>query len=179
MRGIRAIAGATLAAVLILAAFGLALRVYMNAAGQNQLLPSERIAIAELRSPLPQPSFLACPPGDCRAGEAHASPVFAIPVPRLQELWRRTIAAEPRVVEVTADMRAGHFVYVVHTPLLGFPDIVTVEFVALGVDRSGIAVFSRSRYGRSDFGANRRRVERWLALLAKRAAPSPNSDPRG
>jgi uncharacterized protein (DUF1499 family) len=34
-------------------------------------------------------------------------------------------------------------------------------------DRSSLAIYSRSRYGRGDFGTNRRRVERWLSQLAQ------------
>ena len=83
------------------------------------------------------------------------------------------IAAEPRVIEVADDMRRHRSVYVVHTAVLGFPDIVTVEFVALGSDRSSIALYSRSRYGRSDFGKNRRRVARWLSQLLRYAHPQP------
>jgi uncharacterized protein (DUF1499 family) len=86
---------------------------------------------------------------------------------RLRAAWRSTIAAEPRLIEVAQDAPHRRFVYVVHTAMLGFPDIVTVEFVALGAHRSSIALYSRSRYGRSDFGTNRRRVEDWLARLRR------------
>jgi uncharacterized protein (DUF1499 family) len=81
------------------------------------------------------------------------------------------IAAEPRVIEVAQNMQHRRSVYVAHTPVLGFPDLVTVEFVALGSDRSSIALYSRSRYGRSDFATNRRRVERWLSQLTKSVRP--------
>jgi len=30
---------------------------------------------------------------------------------------------------------------------------------------SGLIIYSRSRYGRSDFGVNRSRVKAWLAAL--------------
>ena len=72
--------------------------------------------------------------------------------------------------------RERRLVYIQHSPAFGFPDIITVEFVALGPDRSGIALYSRSRYGRNDFGKNRERVERWLGLLEK-AAPVAASSP--
>jgi hypothetical protein len=53
-------------------------------------------------------------------------------------------------------------VYIQRSPIFGFPDIVTVEFVALGHERCSVAVYSRSRYGGYDFAKNRKRVERWL-----------------
>jgi len=171
MRAVRPIAKASLAAGLAVAALGLGLRGYMNSTAQDRLLPGETADIAKLHSPLPQPGFLACPPSYCGAGEAMASPIFEMSWVRLRDAWRRMIAAEPRLIEVADDMRHHRSVYVVHTAVLGFPDIVTVEFVALGSDRSSIALYSRSRYGRSDFGKNRRRVEHWLSQLPQSVQP--------
>jgi len=58
--------------------------------------------------------------------------------------------------------------YIQRSPIFGFPgfpDIDTVEFVALGRERSSVAVYSRSRYGGYDFAKNRKRVERSLFVL--------------
>ena len=174
MRTVGPIAKAAFAAGLVAAALGLGLRHYMKRPAQYRLLPGEEAAIAELRSPLPQPSFLACPPGYCGAGEAVASPIFEMSWAQLRDGWRRIVAAEPGVVEVAADGQRRRSVYIAHSAMFGFPDIVTVEFVALDPFRSGIALYSRSRYGRSDFGANRRRVEGWLARLQQEARAQPH-----
>jgi uncharacterized protein (DUF1499 family) len=168
MRARRSIAEISFGTGLALAALGFGLRAYMTSAAQDQLLPGEGVEIAALRSPLPQPSFLACPPGYCGSGEAAAAPVFAVPRARLREAWRQTIAALPRAATVAEDARQWRSVYVAHTALFGFPDVVTVEFVPTRPDCSSLALFGRSRYGRSDFGKNRRRIEHWLALLQAR-----------
>jgi uncharacterized protein (DUF1499 family) len=49
--------------------------------------------------------------------------------------------------------------------LLNFPDLVTVQVNAEGADRSTLVIWSRSVYGRSDFGVNRERTLSWLAAL--------------
>jgi hypothetical protein len=150
-----------LAAVLLGAAgLGLALRLYMGRAGEDRLAAGERVDILKLRGPLPPNAFLACPPADCTLAGAAATPVFDVPVAQLRAAWQRMIARQKRVVEVAADPAAGRFTYIQHTPLLRFPDIA---------DRSSLAIFSRARYGRYDFGTNRARVERWLAALAAAA----------
>ncbi len=164
----RPIATALLGVGLAAIALGAAVRVLMSRPAQDRPAPQERVDIAALRPPLPQPSFLACPPGYCAAHPAMTTPIFALPWRRLRDEWTSMIAAEPRVVRVESQGR--RLVYIQHSPAFRFPDIVTVEFVALGPDRSGIALYSRSRYGRNDFGKNRERVERWLGLLEK-AAP--------
>jgi uncharacterized protein (DUF1499 family) len=44
---------------------------------------------------------------------------------------------------------------------------VQAEVVALGTERSGLVLDSRSRFGWWDLGVNRRRVTRWLDDLQR------------
>src|SRR5579864_711053 len=150
---------------LVLASLGLALRLCMDRAAENTLQPGERVVLAELHDPIPGNAFLACPPGYCTATAA-PSPVFALSADRLVDRWGEMIASESNVFQAENQPPARRIVLIQHTPLLRFPDIITVEFVAVAPDRSSLAIYSRARYGRSDFGTNRRRVLRWLDRLA-------------
>lgn len=172
MRLVRPIMTAVVAMLLGLVVCALAVRLYMGRESEDRLAPSEAVRIAELRSPLPKPGFLVCPPGYCSVAEAITSPVFDVSLDRLHDYWTEVIAPEKRIVTVTADPDTGRFVYIQHSATLRFPDIITVELVWLGPDRSSIAIYSRSRYGSSDFGKNRKRVEKWLMLLEKVAQPA-------
>jgi uncharacterized protein (DUF1499 family) len=80
------------------------------------------------------------------------------------------IAEQPRVTATRRDGVARQFEYVQRSRVLRFPDVITVQLIPLGPDRSTLAVYSRSRYGRSDFGVNRRRVEDWLTRLERTLA---------
>jgi hypothetical protein len=151
-----------LAVTLVVTGGAVALRLYMGRAAEDELRPDERIVISELRDPIPSNAFLACPPGYC-AATAASSPVFALPVERLSELWIEMIARKPHVVTVFNETAQHRLVVIQHTPLLRFPDIIAVEFVALAADRSSVAVYSRARYGKGDFGINRKRVLTWLS----------------
>ena len=55
--------------------------------------------------------------------------------------------------------------YVVRSKLLNYPDLVTVQVTEAGADKSALTIWSRSIYGRKDFGVNQERTERWLATL--------------
>jgi hypothetical protein len=154
---------------------GLALRIYMGSGAEDRLKPGEAVGISELRSPLPKNAFLACPPGYCAAAEAITSPVFDMAWDRLREYWMEMISGEKRIVRALADPGSRRYVYIQHSPVFRFPDIITVEFVPLGPDRSSLALYSRSRYGEYDFAKNRNRVERWLLLLEKVARPATPS----
>ena len=172
MRVVRRILTPLVATVLGMAAFGLAVRIYMGREAENRLAPNEAVSIAELRSPLPNSGFLFCPPGYCPAAEAIASPVFPMPWERLHEYCKEVITGEKGVEMIVADPDKRQFVYIQHSPTFRFPDIITVEFVPLGPNRSSIAIYSRSRYGHYDFGKNRKRAGKWLALLEKVAQPA-------
>lgn len=150
------------------AGLGLAVRLYMGRPAEDVLQPDERAAIRELRDPLPANSSLACPPGYCVATAA-PSPILALAADRLEETWRQMLAGEPGIVIVADEPSRRRLVVIQHTRLLQFPDIVTAEFVALGDARSSVAVYSKSRYGRGDFGTNRRRILAWLDRLSQLA----------
>jgi hypothetical protein len=168
----RPIRMALLALGLAILLTGLTLRIYMGSGAEDRLAPQEAVSIPELRSPLPKAGFLACPSGYCSAAAAITSPVFDLPWDRLRDYWIEMISGETRVVRAIADLGPGRYVYIQHSPIFRFPDIVTVELIPLGPTRSSIALYSRSRYGEYDFRKNRKRVERWLFLLEKVARPA-------
>jgi uncharacterized protein (DUF1499 family) len=156
-------------AALLLVGVALAVRIYMSRPAEDQLRPDEHIAVRELRDPIPGNAFLACPPDYCRASAA-PSPIFALPAERLAELWSKMLAGEPNIVIVASETVEHRLVVVQHTSLLHFPDVITAEFVALGPDKSSLAVYSRARYGKGDFGTNRKRVLAWFGRLEAMAA---------
>lgn len=55
--------------------------------------------------------------------------------------------------------------YLVRSRLLRFPDTVVAEVFDRGAGRATLALYSRSQIGRTDFGVNRRRLERWLSRI--------------
>lgn len=92
------------------------------------------------------------------------SPIFDMPWDQLREYWKEMIV-ETAVILVVSEFEHRRAVHIQRSAIFGFPDIVTVELVALGPERSNAAVYSRSRYGGYDFAKNRKRVERWLFVL--------------
>lgn len=68
--------------------------------------------------------------------------------------------------EVMSGSYASGFVtLVVRTPLYGYPDYVSIRVAEEDAGKSRVTIFSRSRYGELDFGANKARVERVLSEL--------------
>jgi uncharacterized protein (DUF1499 family) len=156
---------ALVALVVCVAAVGLGLRFYMSRDAEDRLRPGEDIALAGFAGPVPGNGALACPPGYCTAPGAIASPAFTVSKDRLIGYWRDLLAGEKRVTLLVRDNNGGRQIVLQRSALLDFPDVISVEFVSLGPDRSSLAIYSRARYGRSDFGVNRARIGRWLGSL--------------
>jgi uncharacterized protein (DUF1499 family) len=155
----------------LVGAGALGLRLYLGRAAEMQLRADEIIDFQHRDGAGRSNVYAICPPAYCLPPADAESPVFALPWERLRERWLAAIAAEPRQLLVAEAAGGRRLAYIQRSRLLLFPDIVTVEFVPLGAARSSLAIDSRSRYGKGDFGVNRRRVERWIGLLRGAAAP--------
>lgn len=114
---------------------------------------------------------LVCPPDICTAPSDIPAPVYDVSPQRLRQELDAILASEPRMTVVESDAAALTDRYVQRSRVLGFPDTIVVRFIDRPQGRSTIALYSRSQFGRSDFGVNRKRLERWLEKLAVRVRP--------
>ena len=159
---------ACLALAGVVSVVGLSALSGRDAVMQALLGPVERSAVsfASLSPPDTLNWYLVCPEGVCGASPQAASPVFEEPVAVLRDRWRRMVAAQPRTERLSDDDDALQEDYVQRSRIVGWPDTVTVRFIARDDARSTLAIYSRSHYGYSDMGVNRKRIEAWLAALA-------------
>jgi hypothetical protein len=68
--------------------------------------------------------------------------------------------ASPRVRLLAGSVEEGRLTWVARSVVWGFPDYISAE-----AGPKGLEVWSRLRFGRSDLGVNRARLEDWLARL--------------
>ena len=73
----------------------------------------------------------------------------------------RIIRATPRTTLLAGSPESGMVTYITRSRLWGFPDFTTVE-----ARPGAIVIHGRLRFGSSDMGVNRARVEGWVAALA-------------
>jgi len=157
----------------ILAVGVLSLRIYLGREAESQLTRNEIIDFAARNSDGRTNVFAACPPGYCTPPGDLESPILAMDWERLRDAWFEVIAAEPRVRLVAWDAQRRRATYIARSVVFLFPDVVTVEFVTVGANRSSLLIDSRSRYGRGDMGVNRHRVVGWLAALRSKVRDDP------
>ncbi len=111
--------------------------------------------------------YLVCPAKYCNGQAAEVSPAFEMTRTALRARWLGAVGREPRVELLARSGDGWQFDYLQRSRYFRFPDLITVRFIALAERRSSLAVYSRSIYGKSDFGVNRERIIRWLGLLAQ------------
>lgn len=114
---------------------------------------------------------LACPSDVCSAKADVAAVRYPVSAAELRHAFAKVIASEPRVTTVDSDDATMTDRYIQRTRWLGFPDTVVVQFFDRPGGQSTLAIYSRSQLGESDLGANRTRIERWLARLAEQIQP--------
>ena len=88
---------------------------------------------------------------------------------RLQAI-DRAATADPATRRLCGSVEEGQITYVSRSKWIGFPDYTTVTVYE---DAEGEApgtyleIYSRLRFGRSDFGVNAKRVRQWLRTVER------------
>ena len=120
--------------------------------------------MTRIERPATPNTFLAGPAGMAPQPDV-VTEAWTLPAATLYEKVRVVFSSRPRTFVAAEFPDQLQLHYVVRSALLNFPDLVTVQINAVGDDQSTLAIWSRSVYGRSDFGVNRDRTQTWLAAL--------------
>lgn len=103
------------------------------------------------------------PPGTAPDATTTISPTYAATPAQLAQSVDRFAMAQPHTERLAGSPEAGFVTYVQRTPLVRYPDYISVKTVDLGDGKSALAILSRSRFGKSDIGVNKARMDAWLA----------------
>ena len=124
-----------------------------------------------LQRPSSPNHWLVAPAGFVVPPDAVA-PVFAVTLPVLQSALK-TVVRQTRGAVIAAETVDGlHVVFT--SAIFGFRDDIRVQFIGITPQQSTLALYSASRVGYWDLGANRRRVDDWLVRLQiALSAPNP------
>jgi uncharacterized protein (DUF1499 family) len=86
----------------------------------------------------------------------------------------QTAQAADRTNVLAGSAGEGMITFVTRSKLWGFPDYTTVSIIPAGaVDNAAplLMLDGRLRFGRSDFGVNKARIEMWLSALGPLTVP--------
>jgi len=85
--------------------------------------------------------------------------------PETMAVLHRIILETPRTEVLAGSLDEGKITYVTRSRIMGFPDYTTLKF-----ETDHLELWARLRFGASDTGVNKARVEGWLARLNAEAA---------
>ncbi|MBI1239253.1 MAG: DUF1499 domain-containing protein [Alphaproteobacteria bacterium] len=120
----------------------------------------------------PKPNqCLAAPEGLCAHAKPHLiAPLLTADAGATYTAALAALTAQPRMTILAADSGARAIEAVQRSALFQFPDYVSVRIVPAEGGGASLAIYSRSKYGYSDLGVNKARVERLLAAITTRLA---------
>lgn len=98
------------------------------------------------------------------------TPEFDLSVDALQARMRELLEGERELLLIENNAFSRTDRYIARSPLLQIPDTISIQFIPLGVGRSGLAIYSRSQFSLGRFTARTQRIHferitRWLEML--------------
>ena len=125
----------------------------------------EMLSFSTLERPDSPNTFLVAPEGSVPGTPDQVSAWHDLEPSQLLQAWTKTAAAQPRTSEVFRSDEALQVSYVQRTAVMGYPDTVTAQVVTNDEGQSAVMIYSRSHYGYSDMGQNKKRITTWLSAL--------------
>jgi uncharacterized protein (DUF1499 family) len=159
----------------MLTPFALLASLLMPACGARGAygLPSTPVDFTHLVRPSKPNTALAAPAGYSPKPDIE-TPVYPVSTTQLFAIVQRVAGAQPATYKLGEDQSALKEGWVARSLVFNFPDIIWAQVWPAETGNSQLLLYSRSYYGRSDFGVNRHRVETWLAAVAT-AVPAVGS----
>jgi uncharacterized protein (DUF1499 family) len=132
--------------------------------GSQGLPPPEPVEFRSLVLPRSPNTCLAAPAG--AHPSAHlATPPLPVPIAVAWPVLRRFGDRFPRTFRFAEWPERRQAQWVARSAVLNFPDVIAAELADEPSGGAGLFLSSRSLFGRSDFGVNRRRVQAWIEAL--------------
>jgi uncharacterized protein (DUF1499 family) len=111
------------------------------------------------------PNTALAAPADFRPAPDIVTPTYKVPPDRLFAAVEAVAVGQPRTYPAATFTSARQADYVVRSAVFNFPDLLTVQVSPAPPDGATLVLWSRSVYGESDLGVNRKRITAWLAAI--------------
>lgn len=126
--------------------------------------PARSVNFKTLQLPSTPNYYLVCPQGYCQSA-SQVSSTYRLSAAKLASQFVHWIQQQPRVRLVASDLATMQYTFIQRSKIFRFPDYIYLQFIPLSDETATLAIYSRSKYGYSDMGVNRKRVQSWLRHL--------------
>lgn len=93
------------------------------------------------------------------------APVWDATPEALMEAFDEVALGADRTTLLAGSVADLHATYLQRSMLMGYPDFISVKAMPAEGGGASLAIYSRSKYGRSDLGVNAARVSAWLERI--------------
>jgi len=122
-----------------------------------------------LERPKSPNTYLLAPDGYCQQAEAdQISPSFAATPAALFSACADIVENQKSWALAASDADAGRLQFISTSALMRYKDDIDIHVLPAGTDAAQLAIYSRSRVGYSDLGANAKRVSALLDALKQK-----------
>lgn len=98
-------------------------------------------------------------------GDKHQSPQYSETPAQLAARFDKMAMSQPRVTRVAGSVEELWITYAQRSRWMRYPDYISIRFLDSSEGGATFAIFSRSRFGRSDLGVNLARIKIWIKAL--------------
>lgn len=98
-------------------------------------------------------------------GGDQAAPVYPMSAADLARKINAIALNWPRTRLLAGSPARGEMTYITRSRIWGFPDFTSVKILPMDTG-SSFAAFARARFGKSDLGVNKARLQAWLKELS-------------
>lgn len=95
------------------------------------------------------------------------APIFDVSEAELTTLLTGFLSEQPRITMLSKSPDMHLLTYIQRSLIMGYPDYITTKISLIGENQSKLEVYSRSRFGYSDLGVNKMRVDQWVAAIQR------------
>ncbi len=122
---------------------------------------------------------MACPKDICSGPVDIESPNFQVPAERLRDIVSSIASEESNAVLIERTAIEPYTDrYIIRSTVLRLPDTVTVRYIVRSAETSSLVILAQPQVEVIDFGGNRDRVHRWVAIAAQRAGIGEDELPK-
>lgn len=116
--------------------------------------------------------YLVCPQNLCARVPDRPSPDFPTSAEQLTQIVLQIMEQEGQAKLIKYDAATQTYIFQTHSPTLRFPDLTFLKITDLNdgaqAPRAQILIFAMAQLGELDFGANQKRIDLMLDLVASR-----------
>lgn len=92
---------------------------------------------------------------------------FDLSASNLSKIVHEYVENQPNITKLEETPEKGLLTFIQRSKIMGYPDYITISILPISENQAQLEILSRSRFGYSDLGTNRKRVDMWVMGITR------------